>query len=175
MDPSITNTGLVVLDSQMNEDFISESSAVIKSSVVRSTGALRLKMLKEHLELSLQSYTALSVAYEGYSFHSTNKSFSLGELGGVYKLALYELTGEDPRIVSPNKLKIFATGSGGAGKEAMIRMAKEEGFRYSSHDLCDAFFLAKYCFYRENPEKAAELDTHRKLVRNRLEITQKEE
>ncbi|MFW6134795.1 MAG: crossover junction endodeoxyribonuclease RuvC [Elusimicrobiota bacterium] len=174
VDPSITNTGIVVLDQNMEVEWISESSQIVSNKVVRSTQSLRLQALKEYLENTLKRYEGLSVAYEHYSFQSTNKAFSLGELGGVYKLALFEMTGEDPVLVPPGILKKFATGHGSASKEGIIRAAINEGLGHYDDDICDAFFLAKFCYYRICPEEAIKLDSNKKLVRNRLNLTQKE-
>ena len=175
VDPSITNTGIVVLNDRMEVVEARESSSEIKKSVIRSTNALRLKLLRQYLQNTLEAYSELCVAYEHYSFQSVNKAFSLGELGGVYKLALFELTESEPYLVPPGKLKQFAVGTGAASKEAMVEQASKEGFQYcESHDLVDAYFLAKFCMYLILPREAVKLDTYRNLVRNRLTITQKE-
>ncbi len=176
VDPSIANTGIVVLNNKMEVVEARESSAEIKKSVVRSTNVLRLQLLRQYLQNTLEAYSELCVAYEHYSFQSVNKAFSLGELGGVYKLALFELTGSEPHLVPPGKLKQFAVGTGAASKETMVEQADKEGFQYcNSHDLVDAYFLAKFCMYLVLPASASKLDTYKKFVRNRLTITQKEE
>lgn len=167
VDPSLSNTGLVVLNNDMQPELVKES----KAEVVKSTSVARLAVLRDFLISNLGEYKEhVYVGYEDYSYRSVNKSFTIGELGGVYKFTIYQLWGREPYLISPGKLKLFATGYGGADKKMMVATANKEGFKQESHDICDAYFLAKYAFYKHKPERAADLDINTKLIRNRLEV-----
>ena len=82
------------------------------------------------------------VGYEGYSFGSKGQAvISLGELGGIYRVALWE---HGIRIleVPPGVLKKFATGNGNAKKEQMIAEAiRRLGYTGHSDDEADALWL----------------------------------
>ena len=170
VDPSITNTGLVVLDSKMKVVRVAESNKTLKNSVVRNAKIERLKLLRDFLLDTIEDYSEIKAGYEDYSYQSINKSFTLGELGGVYKVALWERTEEEPLFVPPGKLKRFATGHGSASKDQMVAMAEREGFTGYSHDICDAYFLAKYAYYQAAPKETVKYEPNKKLLRSRLEV-----
>jgi Holliday junction resolvasome RuvABC endonuclease subunit len=86
------------------------------------------------------------IAYiEGYSYASKfSRAHSLGELGGVVKLALME-RGVDLAIVEPSVLKKFATSKGNAGKPDMLDAARREGYEGSNDDnAVDAWWLYQF-------------------------------
>jgi Holliday junction resolvasome RuvABC endonuclease subunit len=81
------------------------------------------------------------VVVEGYAFASATASYQLGELGGVVRLALW-LEGVPVVVVSPSTLKKWATGNGGAKKEAVLAAAiRRLGYSGSDHNQADAMWL----------------------------------
>lgn len=82
------------------------------------------------------------VVLEGYSFASKGRAtFSLGELGGIVRLALWR-TGTPFVEVAPGTLKKYATGRGNAGKEEVLAAAIRR-LDYQGHDdnEADALWL----------------------------------
>lgn len=143
---------------------------------------LRLKHISECISKTLfdsHSYEGLAVCYENYSFESTNRAFSLGELGGVLKVAILNHT-SDLTLVAPRQLKRFATGQGTADKEAVMTQALKEDNYFTqltkkefTDDLADAYFLAKMAWYQYNPEAAFKYENNRDDFRRRLEVCRK--
>lgn len=79
------------------------------------------------------------VVLEGYSLgqaRGSSRSHSLGELGGVVRLALYE-AGLPYADVAPASLKRYATGRGNAGKEEVLAAAIRR-LGYAGHDNNEA-------------------------------------
>jgi Holliday junction resolvasome RuvABC endonuclease subunit len=96
-------------------------------------------------DLIVEKFAKPVVVIEGYSFGSRNsQSHSIGELGGVIKVMLYE---NDIRfvIVPPTVRAKFATGKGNASKhEVVSAVSARTGIVWSgkgSDDMCDAFVL----------------------------------
>jgi Holliday junction resolvasome RuvABC endonuclease subunit len=85
------------------------------------------------------------VVLEGYALGSPHRHtlLTLGEVGGVVRLRLFEL--DVPFvIVTPANLKRFATGNGNADKARMIARAVELGARRTANDdEADAFHLRR--------------------------------
>jgi len=78
---------------------------------------------------------------EGYSFGSGARAHSMGELGGVVRVALYE-NHIPVAIVPPASLKKYATGKGNAPKEAVLAAAvRRSNIEFDSTDLADAWWL----------------------------------
>jgi Holliday junction resolvasome RuvABC endonuclease subunit len=82
------------------------------------------------------------VAIEGYSYASKGSSgVSLGELGGVIRLALWE-AGTPLAEVPPSCLKKYATGRGNASKdEVLVACVKRLGLEPRSNNESDAAWL----------------------------------
>jgi len=81
---------------------------------------------------------------EGYAFGAKGSSgISLGELGGVTRVALYDLN--VPFIeIPPTQLKRFVTGSGIAQKQVMLKeVYKRFGADINDDNVCDAFSLVQ--------------------------------
>lgn len=110
--------------------------------------ARRLHELRRQLERLILIYPPRPelAMIEGYALNTPGR---LGltrqaEIGGVIRLALFEL--EIPFFeIEPTRLKLYATGNGGASKEAMVEAALELGARSSAtalnEDEADAFHL----------------------------------
>lgn len=84
------------------------------------------------------------VAYvEGYGFGS-QVAHSLGELGGMLQLLLWE-DGWEVYLVPPSTVKKFVTGKGNAEKSAMM-LEVFKRWSYSAEDDNDADAFALYAF-----------------------------
>jgi crossover junction endodeoxyribonuclease RuvC len=85
------------------------------------------------------------VCVEGYSFASRNsQAHSIGELGGVIRVALWEK--QIPYVeIPPTTRAKFATGKGNAAKtEVMSAISARTGIVWSgkgADDMCDAWIL----------------------------------
>lgn len=93
----------------------------------------------------LQEYYEVDVAMEGYAHGAKFNREKLGELGGIVKLAVYDVFKKDPVVVAPTVLKKFVTGKGTASKEEMVRAANIKWDReFTDHNIVDAYGLAQY-------------------------------
>lgn len=142
IDCSLTSTGLVALE---NGEYLNK--ALIKTKPEHFNSRIqRLRYIVEHVEAFCANYERPGIAIEGYSYGSAHKAHSLGELGGAIRLAL-DHTGELLEI-PPSLLKQLTTGKGSANKKDMIAaVASRWGWETKSHDLADAFALAKMQWY----------------------------
>lgn len=111
-----------------------------------SSGPERLWRFKKAIEdLTLRIKNLDAAIIEGYSFASRNsQAHSIGELGGVVRLLLWEL-GIPIVIVPPTSRAKFATGKGNASKNEVISfVSAKTGMIWSNpgaDDKCDAWIL----------------------------------
>ena len=191
VDPSLTNTGVVVLGSAGQVLAVGNAKEALKDwhklkKEIRKGPAaqiFRLSLIEEYvsevIEEALATYdseTLINVGYEDYSFDSLNRPYALGELGGALKSALLKrVTGIT--LVPPTLLKQFSTGHGQADKNTVIAQAKLEnkdlkalGKKHCTDDVCDAYFLAKFAWYKKSPELVVKYETCKDNLRSRLEI-----
>ena len=86
------------------------------------------------------------IAVEGYSLQAFGggilSKIRLGEIGGSLRLRWFE-QGIPYVEVPPSSLKRFATGSGNADKERMVRAAQQQGATPRNDDEADAFHLRR--------------------------------
>ena len=132
IDPSLTCTGVSVWG---------------ETSSIRTNlrGVERLVAVREMLMNAIGEGNIVAVAIEGYSFSSRNShAHSLGELGGVIRVALYE-RGIPFLEVAPTVRAKFATGKGNAGKaEVVSAISAMTGVVWSGADgadRCDAWII----------------------------------
>lgn len=186
IDPSLTNTGIVILD--RNGD-IKVSCGSNPLRVTNSNPFTRLIKITEYVRIMVSRCVGnIVLAYEDYSFNSINKAFTLGELGGALKITLYPLVSTFI-LIPPTVVKMFAVGHGHASKQMLIEQAKKEEPRLFqnnevssdissgissniSSDICDAYFIAKLGMYYTNPQQCAEKWNFN--TRKRLEIIRDE-
>lgn len=175
IDPSLSNTALVV---------INDKGIILESVNYKDTGFADMIDPDQVHIAKLDSIfhficgwcpSNYPVAIESYSIASLNRPFTLGEVGGIVRIAAYN---QQCKItdVPPLSLKRFATGHGHASKEEIVKQAISEGKdlgKDPTDDICDAYFLAKYAWYKANPKFAAKHETNRDLLRHRLECIQK--
>ena len=184
IDPSISNSGVVVLDHGGEIISAIEPTKEIKklkhTKKILKHPILRYKTISEYIQDHLNDLWDASylrhgitfiIGYEDYSFDSTNKSFTMGEFGGVLKVAIVDMA---PLVqlyyVPPTTLKLFATGNGGATKEMMVAQYNNDHPKNTmdSHDLVDAYYLAEIAGYidKEFPKK----NNITPLTRHKLEV-----
>lgn len=180
IDPSITNTGMVILDSEGNlvRCVNSKDHKVSKSKFASLDTIERYAQIADYVTTEL-AFTHKSpeaaefrIVYEDYAYDATHKAYSLAEFNGILKYMLSELGNVQCTLVAPTIVKRFATGNGGAGKEAMMLQAQQEckSMADQSNDVCDAFFMAKMSVYRHDADKAIDMDAGNKFLRHRLEM-----
>jgi Holliday junction resolvasome RuvABC endonuclease subunit len=106
-------------------------------------GIERLADIRSHLRLMLDSCEIRDIAMEGYAFGSQMANM-LGELGGMVKLELYDLS-KYPLIVPPTVLKKYVAGKGqGVSKSQMLlNVYKHWGVEFNDDNAADSFALAK--------------------------------
>lgn len=133
IDPSLTSLGFAYK--------VGDRETVGRVQPKRITGMERLGYIRGYIEGLLEDCLPDLVVYEDYSMGSKGKTFHIGELGGVLKLAIYER--KIPiLLVPPSSLKLFATGKGNADKDQVkVAMAKVRGRLFESDDEADAYAL----------------------------------
>lgn len=183
IDPSISNTGVVILDSTGKVLEVGNSSeATVPISSDNGLSNIELyansaDSIASHILNTIPNGTKcdIYVVYEDYAFDACNRSFSLGEFGGILKYRLNTYFGNTLhlRYAAPMRIKKFATGSGGAGKGSMKEQAELEcpELKGQTSDVCDAFFMAKLAMYLHDSTLAMAMDTGNKLLRHRLTLT----
>lgn len=140
IDQSLTATGLVSLRDDSNRPVTAWRLST------KLVGVERLLYLRDAVSGCI--YTADEkpplVTMEGYGFSARNShSHSLGELGGLLKAALYEM-GVVVAIVPPSTLKKYATDSGAAPKDVMLKSVfKRWSYDTNDNNIADAYALAK--------------------------------
>jgi Holliday junction resolvasome RuvABC endonuclease subunit len=144
IDPSSTNTGLVILGDGV------EKYILISPNKAKDFDGRVVDILKE-LKAIFDAYKGfdIKVAMEAPSFMSKGKVSQLAMLSGAiyYFLLVNDIPVE---LVTPSRLKKFATGNGRATKEDMFQSAPPEvratvSSKYKKvDDVIDAYFLAKY-------------------------------
>ena len=108
-------------------------------------GVQRLKTISETIKKIVLENDVDVVIVEGYSFASrSGQAFSIGELGGVVRLCLFEL-GVPFVEVPPTCRAKFATGKGNASKNEVISaISAKTGITWGNpgaDDKCDAWIL----------------------------------
>lgn len=144
IDPSLTSTGLCWADDQ----YTSISS--------NAKGIPRLIDLRNWVVDAVAKHDIDFVCIESYSFSSRNShAHSLGELGGVIRVALHEI-GVPWADIPPTSRSKFATGKGNASKnEVVSAVSARTGIVWSgkgADDMCDAWVLRQMglCHFGEN-------------------------
>lgn len=140
LDLSLTSTGICVMDE--NGTILFEE--VLNTPKKKIDGLERLKFIRESVSEAIKNYSVSIANIENYSFGSRGRAtFSLGELGGVVRLLLFDL-GVTIIETSPSQLKKFATGRGNSDKlDVVMSIEKNYGIKYLDDNAADAFILAK--------------------------------
>lgn len=137
LDLSLTSTGVSV----NGETF---------SIKPKTRGIERLVEISDRLINLAESAQPIAVIIEGYSFGSKfSRAHSLGELGGVVKVALHK-SGFSIVEVPPKCRAKFATGNGNANKDQVMAALKEKfPMRFYAgygDDECDAWVLEQMAY-----------------------------
>lgn len=122
----------------------------------KGRGVVRLqRILDRVVEVTDGADVAL---IEGYSFGSRGRAtFSLGELGGVLRLALHQ-RGIPFVEISPASVKMLATGRGNAPKEeVLVEAVKRLGFQGSDHNRADSLWIMQAALIHYGLPGAADL------------------
>lgn len=132
LDLSLTSTGVS----------IGGLTTSIKS---KNRGSERLLEIRNEIMKLAQEAEVKIVAIEGYSYASRHsQAHSIGELGGVVRVALQE-KGIPVVVIPPTCRAKFATGKGNSGKsEVMSAISAKTGIIWSGgdgNDRCDAWIL----------------------------------
>lgn len=132
LDLSLTSTGFSCGNEQ-------------KVLSTKARGAERLFTISTALIESIEHIERPVVMIEGYSFASRNsQAHSIGELGGVVRVALWS-RGVPYVEIPPTIRAKFATGKGNASKgEVVSAVSARTGIVWSgsgADDMCDAWIL----------------------------------
>lgn len=146
VDPSLTGTGLVALRRNLQKPCIAKLLKPLKSEHGwDGSDAHRLAIMHTCFKEWLQACAVDLVVIEGYAFASRfSRSHALGELGGVFRLAMHQL--QVPFItVPPKSLKRFVLGPRASNaKTAMMKgVERRWGQTFTVSDLADAYSLAR--------------------------------
>jgi len=141
LDLSLTSTGVS----------INGQTFSIKSKL---RGVERLTEISDRIVNSALAAESIAVVVEGYSFGSRfSRAHSLGELGGVVKVALHK-AGFEIVEVPPKCRAKFATGNGNSNKaDVLASLQKQFPMRFMdgySHDECDAWVLEQMAYAKLN-------------------------
>jgi Holliday junction resolvasome RuvABC endonuclease subunit len=132
VDPSITRTGIALPD----------TTTFTVSPPRQVTGDDRLEYFADHIGLAARTCGAELVVMEDAPTRLLgNAGRILLHLQGALRLEL-QRSRIPYMILSPATLKMFATGSGGAGKDDMAEAAWTLlGRKFATDDECDAYWL----------------------------------
>lgn len=139
IDPSLTSTGISI-------------GGVTASIRKTSRGVQRLLEVRNDLIYMVKEHDIDCVAIEHYSYASRNsQAHSIGEMGGVMRLALYEA--QIPFVeIAPTCRAKFATGKGNAGKpEVVSAISARTGIVWDKGDgadRCDAWVLEQMLLFK---------------------------
>lgn len=143
LDLSLSNTGLAV--------YSPTSETVVASMDIPSDPTMPLAARIHHIvgviDAAIEEHDPIAVYSEGivvisHGEGSIKTAIALSKLHGAVELTVYErlMLVVDP--LAPTTVKKFATGSGGADKEAMRTAARRRFDMDVSHDVADALFVA---------------------------------
>jgi len=138
LDLSLASTGYALLD---DEDVVWYGS--VAGGVLRDVE--RLQHFDRWIRAELRDKRFAHVGIEGYSFASKfSHAHSLGELGGVIKLAVHQF--QIPMtVVPPATWKKALCGNGRLVKDQVrLELFKRYGVEFHSQDTVDAWAVAMY-------------------------------
>ena len=141
IDPSLTNTGLVIIDSK---DKV-HGEYLIKTNVHDYVNAQeRLIDIFNQTKFIANIVHLKKLCIEGLSYMSV--STTLFERCGLFYLLTTYFFNEKISfdIIPPKSLKKFVTDNGNANKKLMMKIAEERwNYKTSNDNLCDAYGLAQ--------------------------------
>lgn len=141
LDPSLSAFGISRLEMTPGGKRFTYETSVLKTKL---KGVSRLRWFFMQMLEELAASRPDIVVLEGYAYGVArgNSAISMGELGGVIRLALEE-AGHGPVVVPPAKLKKFITGKGNAQKDiVLLEIYKRFKVDTKTSDEADATGLA---------------------------------
>lgn len=171
IDQSATGTAAVALDDRgrlIDQVFYADtktqaarhrSAGAVEPVKVRAADEIGRTARLEHIRATLARFVAQfqnpTAALEGYAFARQAFVHSLGEVGAVVRLVLWDAS-IPFRVYDPQAVKIFATNRGNADKEQMIEAVQRKwGLDYmefgqkpsgAAGNLADAFTIARMVY-----------------------------
>lgn len=143
IDPSLASTGYAFRSTKGDDEGMTVVGHM-KGDKMRGVG--RLVILERRLLDLLDTVKPRIVVFEGYAMgvrSGMHRAFDLGELGGVFKKAIWE-RGIDLLLVPPAVLKKHATGNGAIKKDKMVSYLKRKsGLDFATSDEADAYALLR--------------------------------
>ncbi len=169
LDLSLRSTGYVLLD---EADVV--WYGVVGSDTLRDVERLWMfdRWIREQLRDKRFQYAAL----EGYSYGSPQgktHAFSIGELGGVIKLAIHQAA-IPIHVIAPGTWKKVLCGNGSLDKKnSAVELYKRYGIEYRSQDTLDAWAVAM-CLRRQllGLDKPEPKSRKRMEVRKRMKVAE---
>lgn len=140
LDLSLTGSGIVLLDKDCKVEF----AITLKNKLV---GMERLQYIRNEIATMVDDAEPNCICIENYAMGShAGQAFSIGELGGVIKLMLWE-KGQEPYLITPTRLKKYITGKGVAEKDQiMLSIYKNFGWEPKDNNQADAYGLAHMAY-----------------------------
>jgi len=134
LDPSLTATGVALPNGE---------TRIIVPGKCCKRGMPRLRRIRDAVMALVKEHDVNLVMIEGYSYGSRySHAHSLGELGGVLRLAIFEHPGVEYIDVPPSSLKKYATGKGNANKElVLVNAIKRLDYKGHDNNEADALWL----------------------------------
>lgn len=169
IDPSLNATGFAYPTSTG----AGAITGIINPKPLR--GPARLLYCRTKFIQMLEEVEPDLVVYESYAMGARGNTFDMGEMGGVFKVEMFER--RIPYLeVPPSNLKMFALGSGGAGeagkglkgeakkravKAAMVNAATSIlGRKLPTDDEADAYHLMRMGYVYLDPKSRPRIRSH---------------
>jgi Holliday junction resolvasome RuvABC endonuclease subunit len=154
IDPSLRSSGVAILT--QNESSIQRRTLnIAPPKMIPEARQLEyiFRTVVSWLASVTQEGLVVGACIEGPSLGSIGRQDLLGEVRGVFKVALAQLP-RMPRIdvIAPTKLKKFAAQHGGADKEDVKAGMVSLGWFARTLDEYDAAALAEICYHSHNLE-----------------------
>lgn len=147
IDPSWTGLALTALRTSGERGPVTGCHAeVVRTSPDQfPTRAYRLRYLRDAVEAFLRTHPPRLVAVEGYAFGAQNGRELAGELGGVLRMLVLDVTPTTQLLeVPPTVLKKFVTGRGNATKAQMAEcVGNLWQYLPEDHNAADSYGLAR--------------------------------
>jgi Holliday junction resolvasome RuvABC endonuclease subunit len=156
IDPSARSTGLALITVRNGNVKCRECITIAPPKDLK--GAARLAYIFAEASTFLKrtgTYSLTRACIEEASLHSTNRETVLSQVRGIFLLLVYRHSACEPTGLEPTRLKKFATGSGSASKEEVIKTALYRGdWNPQNDDEADACAAAEVAYALDYHETA---------------------